>query len=92
MANTREEQLQVGRAFQHLQLWAASEGLAMQPLNQLAERQDREQTQALKPVFSRALEELLGARDRRAQMLFRIGYPVDEALASPRRPLAWVQL
>jgi nitroreductase len=91
-ANTRAEQLQTGRAFQRLQLWAASEGLAMQPLNQLAERQDREQTETLKPVFSRALEDLMGAGDRRTQILFRIGYPLDEALASPRRPLAWVLL
>ena len=90
--NSRDEQLQVGRAFQRLQLWASKEGLAIQPLNQLAERQDREQSQGLAPEFTHSLDEWIGDGTRRAQMLFRIGYPVDEAFASPRRPLSWMLL
>lgn len=88
-ANERVDQLRVGRVYQRMHLWATSQGLGMQPLNQLAERQDREQTQGLEPRFGRVLEDLIG-RERRAQMLFRIGYPWDEAFASPRRPLEWV--
>ena len=87
--SSRADQLRVGRIYQRLHLWATAQGLAMQPLNQLAERQDREESKALEPRFTRVLAELVG-EDRRAQMLFRIGYPWDEAFASPRRPLAWV--
>jgi hypothetical protein len=89
--NTREDQLRAGRAYQRLQLWATTRRLALQPLNQLAERQDREQQLQLEPRFTRVLQQLMAADARRAQMLFRIGYAVDAAFASPRRPLAWVQ-
>lgn len=87
--NLREDQLRVGRVYQRLHLWATSQGLAMQPLNQLPERQDREETRGLTPRFGPTLAELVG-RERRAQMAFRIGVPWDDASASPRRPLAWV--
>jgi nitroreductase len=90
--STRAQQLEVGRAFQRIALWAASEGLAVQPLNQMAERQDREDTQGLPRRFGERLDALTGNDQRRAQMLFRIGYPWDEARPSPRRPLAWVRL
>lgn len=88
-ASTRVDQLKVGRIYQRLHLWAASQRLAMQPLNQLAERQDREEAHGLEPRSTRFLDGLVGA-ERRAQMLFRIGYAWDKAFASPRRPLAWV--
>lgn len=87
--NTRVDQLRVGRVFQRMHLWATSQGLAVQPLNQLAERQDREELLGLSPHSRDALRAMIGP-GRRAQMLFRIGYPWDEALASPRRPLEWV--
>jgi hypothetical protein len=88
-ANTRSEQLQVGRAFQHMQLWAATQGLAMQPLNQLVERQDREESSGAAPHAGPYLRQVLGGAEWRAQMLFRIGRPKHSALHSPRRPLAW---
>ncbi|HKP62814.1 MAG TPA: hypothetical protein VJV78_39025 [Polyangiales bacterium] len=87
-ANTREEQLNIGRAYQRIALWATSQGLALQPLNQLVERQDREQTGAAAVRFGTVLDDLLGT-PLRAQMLFRIGRPTTQALRSPRRPLAW---
>jgi len=90
--NGREEQLQVGRVYQRLHLWAVSQGLAVQPLNQMAELQDREETKGLPPKFAKLLSDLMGGSDRRAQMLFRIGYPWDDALKSPRRPIDWVLL
>ena len=89
--NTRAQQLEVGRAFQRIALWAATEGLAVQPLNQMAERQDREDTEGLSPQFGARLDAFTGQDHRRAQMLFRIGYPWDDARPSPRRPLAWVR-
>jgi hypothetical protein len=88
--NTRADQLRVGQVYQAMHLWAVSQGLAMQPLNQMAERQDREQTQGLPPQSTALLAQLMGSTDRRAQMLFRIGYPWDDANPSPRRPIEWV--
>lgn len=88
-ANTREDQLRVGRTYQRLHLWATHEGLAMQPLNQLAERQDREESEGLERQAGRVLDAVITPA-RRAQMLFRLGYAWDPALPSPRRPLTWV--
>lgn len=85
----RQQQLRAGRIFQRLHLWATQQGLALQPQNQLPERQDREQQLALEPVFTRALEALVGGPSR-VQMVFRLGYSFDEAKRSPRRPLEWV--
>jgi hypothetical protein len=90
--NGRDDQLRVGRVYQRIHLWAVSQGLATQPLNQMAELQDREETQGRAPRFATVLNTLMGAADRRAQMLFRIGYPWDVALKSPRRPVEWVLL
>ena len=72
-----------------MHLAATLEGLAMQPLNQLAERQDREEERGLPARFGGYLESVVG-RGRRAQMIFRIGYAWDDAAKSPRRPLEWV--
>ena len=91
-SNGRDDQLRVGRVYQRIHLWAVSEGLASQPLNQMAELQDREETLGQAPRFATILNTLMGASDRRAQMLFRIGYPWDDALKSPRRPIEWVLL
>lgn len=83
------EQLEVGRAYQRIHLFATNEGLAMQPLNQMAERQDREASLGLEPEFNARLSALL-KEESRAQMLFRIGYAWEPAKRSPRRPVAWV--
>jgi hypothetical protein len=88
--NARADQLSVGQVYQSIHLWAVSQGLSIQPLNQMAERQDREETQGLAPKSTSLLAQLLGSTDRRAQMLFRIGYAWDDANASPRRPIEWV--
>lgn len=87
--NDRVQQLTCGRAYQHLQLWATSEGLGFHPLNQMAERQDRESELELASDFTDVLNGYAGP-GLGAQMLFRIGYPWDEMAASPRRPTDWV--
>ncbi|HEY5373277.1 MAG TPA: hypothetical protein VIK01_06300 [Polyangiaceae bacterium] len=51
-----------------------------------------ELSKGLPPKFAKLLSGLMGASDRRAQMLFRIGYPWVDALKSPRRPIDWVLL
>ncbi len=80
------QQLAVGRAYQRLHLQATRLGLGMQPLNQAAERRDREHQQSLTPVFGKKLATFVGP-DRHAQMLFRIGYPQVSVHHSPRRSL-----
>ena len=79
--------LAVGRAWQRLHLWLTEQGAAAQPLNQMAERRDRERTLGLPQAFGGRLDRLA---DGHAQMLFRVGYAWDEPFASPRRPVAWV--
>lgn len=86
----RAAQLRVGRVFQRIHLWATAEGLALQPQNQMPERQDREQVLGLAPRFGATLADITGRSASGVQMSFRIGVPWDEALESPRRPLAWV--
>ena len=77
--------LRGGRMWQRMHLWATTRGLAMQPLNQLVERADRERQLALTPTNTAALAGLIGGSGVEALMPFRIGYPVREAALSPRR-------
>jgi hypothetical protein len=77
--------LNCGRAWQRMHLWATTRGLAMQPLNQLPERAAREQVLKLEPKFGPALRRLIGGQLWQALMVFRTGYPIDQALPSPRR-------
>ena len=66
---------------------------AMLPLdleNALASHYDAA-AEAIGSEFGRRLDAFTGNDHRRAQMLFRIGYPWDTARPSPRRPLAWVR-
>lgn len=43
-ARDNAQRLQAGRMWQRMHLWATTQGLAMQPLNQVVERAEREQT------------------------------------------------
>lgn len=82
------QQLACGRTYQRLHLWATTQNLAMQPLNQLPERQDREQVLGLPPRLTTELRDLSGSAT--VQLCFRIGVPWESAKQSPRRPVAWV--
>ncbi len=75
-----------GRLYQRLHLAATMHGIAMQPLNTLTERIDRERLLGLAPRFTGAVPQLLGAPVMQALMSFRIGYPTMKTLPSPRRP------
>ncbi|MCC5860168.1 MAG: hypothetical protein JJT90_18605 [Ectothiorhodospiraceae bacterium] len=86
----RSQSLQAGRVWQRLHLWATSQGLAMQPLNQPVERVDRERQLGIKPVAASALEALTSPPAGRPTFAFRIGFPMRVAPASPRRSLAQV--
>ncbi|TQE99691.1 MAG: hypothetical protein FKY71_07235 [Spiribacter salinus] len=88
----RAQALQAGQVWQRLHLWAATQGLAMQPLNQPVERVDRERQLGLEPSSARALAALTGERADRPTFAFRVGYPSRQASASPRRAVEQVVL
>lgn len=82
--------LKAGRVWQRLHLWATTQGIAMQPLNQPVEIVDRQRELRQEPVMARALAELIGDTTWRPTFAFRAGYPKRGATASPRRPVAEV--
>lgn len=83
------QRLHTGRVWQRMHLWATANGLAVQSLNQVEERMDRERAAALPPEFTDAMISMLPA-GRKPLFSFRIGHPTAIALRSPRRPAAEV--
>jgi hypothetical protein len=81
------QRLQCGQIWQRIHLWGTTQGLAMQPLNQMCERADREAQLGIEPVLGKAVADLIGDDSWQAIMPFRLGYPTAEALLSPRRGL-----
>lgn len=79
------QRMLVGRLWQRMHLWATLNGLAMQPLNEMCERSDREFQRGIDPVFQRALRDLTGSDDWYGTMPFRTGYALRPASESPRR-------
>ena len=86
------QRMKAGRLWQRMHLRATVDGLAMQPLNQINERADREAEQGIEPRFGNALRGLLGNPAWQGVFAFRIGYPTTEAPPSPRRPVEEVLL
>lgn len=85
-ATDNGQRINGGRLYQRLHLSAINRGLAMQPLNQLTERSDREKLLSLAPRFTQAVAELMPEPGWQVLMSFRIGYPTVKPLPSPRRP------
>ncbi len=83
------ERLLGGRLLQRVQLGATARGVAMQHMNQITERIDRERTTAAEATFEPRLAGLLPT-GMHALAAFRVGYPVRDAKRSPRRPLSAV--
>ncbi|WP_232667719.1 hypothetical protein [Pseudonocardia sp. TRM90224] len=77
------QRVAAGRAWQRLHLLATTKGLAMQPMNQIEERVDREHAAGLPPEFTAAMAELVPRGH--AVFTFRIGHPTTDPLRSPRR-------
>ena len=88
--NRREnaQRVGVGRLWQRMHLWATTQGLAMQPLNQLTELADREVVLGSAPHFGDTVRALVDDPGWQALLTFRVGYPTHEALRSPRRAIA----
>jgi hypothetical protein len=81
--------LLAGRLFQRAHLAATVAGLAVQPLNQVLERADRERTCGCGTAATDGLASLTPA-GRAAVMAFRMGHPTRQPGLSPRRPLSAV--
>jgi len=81
------QRLQCGQIWQRIHLWGTTQGLAMQPLNQMCERADRERQLGIEPVIGNAVADLVGDEQWNVIMPFRLGYLTVEALLSPRRGL-----
>ena len=86
----RAQTLRAGRLWQRIHLWATSQGIAMQPLNQPVEIVDRERELNRKPQAAQVLTDLTGEPAWKPTFAFRAGYPVRDALASPRRAVKQV--
>lgn len=84
--------LEAGRAWQQLHLAGTAQGLAMQPLNQIIERTDREVQVGMAPRFGGDLQKLVSEEPWRGVFLFRLGYPLQAGLPSPRRSVEEVTL
>jgi nitroreductase len=86
-AHAPAQRVLAGRFWQRLHLWATVRGLALQPLNQMPERSDRETTTGAQPRFTSVLKTLVDDSSWMAVMPFRLGYPEHPVLPSPRRSL-----
>lgn len=86
------QRMQAGRLWQRIHLWAVTQGLAMQPLNQIHERVDREAQLGTQTTFTDALTDLVGDPELQGIFTFRTGYPTVEAPSSPRRAVEEVVL
>jgi len=85
------QQLACGRLYQRLALQLEAWGLACHPINQLAERWDREALQDLTPVSRDVLVALQDPDGPQGtQMLFRMGFALDPIPPGPRRPVSEV--
>jgi hypothetical protein len=87
-AEASAQRVKIGRFWQRLHLWGTVEGLAMQPLNQINERADREVQLGLEPRFGVAMNDLLNDPGWQGAFVFRMGYPTVATLKSPRRAVA----
>jgi hypothetical protein len=85
----RVTQLVAGQLLQRIHLTATSRAVALQHMNQITERIDRELTTRASATFGSRFADLLPS-GAQPLVTFRVGYPTREARPSPRRPLAAV--
>ncbi|NKQ58245.1 hypothetical protein HFP15_35875 [Amycolatopsis sp. K13G38] len=84
------QRLRGGRLLQRIHLAATARGLALQHMNQITERIDRERSTGAAATFAARFDDLLARPGWRGLATFRIGYPVRPARLSPRRPVSEV--
>jgi hypothetical protein len=83
-AQANQQRLQGGRLLERIHLWATGNGIALQHMNQLTERTDRERELGITTHYGDALRRLL-PDGWQALSLFRVGYPTHVPNKSPRR-------
>ncbi|MEM7132139.1 MAG: twin-arginine translocation signal domain-containing protein [Chloroflexota bacterium] len=82
---SREGTLQAGRIWQRMHLWATTNGLVMQPINQMPEVVDRDLQLGQESATATLMDEITGEPAWRPTFVFRLGYPLNEVLPSARR-------
>lgn len=80
----RAVQLDAGRLLQRIHLAATSRGVALQHMNQITERIDREVVTGATPTFGPRFADLLPTGTQ-PLLTFRVGYPVRDGRPTPRR-------
>ncbi|WP_367320036.1 hypothetical protein [Streptomyces sp. HUAS ZL42] len=87
------QQLAGGRLLQRIHLAVTARGLALQHMNQITERIDRDLGLGRKPEFGPRLAALVAdPGGRQTLVAFRLGHPVRSGRLSPRRPASEVIL
>jgi hypothetical protein len=84
------QRVEAGRLWQRMHLHATLQGIAMHPLSQPVERRDREFQLGQAPTYAKALADLQQDDSWQSVMAFRLGYPTQDALPSPRRAITSV--
>jgi hypothetical protein len=86
-AAAQADRLTGGRLLERVHLWATGNGIALQHMNQVTERADRERQLHLPPRFGRAAQALV-PQGWDPLVSFRVGYAEggDGRRRSPRRP------
>jgi hypothetical protein len=79
-----------GRLLQRIHLAATAQGLALQHMNQVTERIDREQSLGTAATFAPRMASVLDRAGQHVLSTFRVGYPVRAAKLSPRRAVSAV--
>jgi hypothetical protein len=90
-AADNRQRLEGGRLLERVHLWATGNGIALQHMNQLTERADRERELEISPQFGDALAQLV-PQGWQALSLVRVGYPTHTPNKSPRRALEAVMV
>ncbi|USH03176.1 hypothetical protein K6Q96_03945 [Grimontia kaedaensis] len=81
-----KQNIEAGRLWQRIHLWATTQGISMQPVNQTCEVVDRQRQLGQPQTFADDLRALSG-KPQSATFAFRAGYPTQTAIPSPRRAL-----
>lgn len=79
-----------GRLLERIHLAATAGGFALQHMNQVTERIDRERALGLPATFAPRLDAQIGQRGQQALSTIRVGYAERKAGLSPRRSLGAV--
>src|SRR5580698_379847 len=82
-----EQCLRAGRIWQRAHLLLTSRGVAGRPINEAVELIDHERLRNQEPLSSAQLAELTHDGTWQPTFMFRVGFPIRPALASPRRPI-----